>query len=382
MSAVRLVFAIIFLLIAALSQIKAPALFLWQVKVAATEYGHWMVLGPLAVILAGRRRSVVDSVSVGLAVLAAMLFLSSAVRASLFASTARGKMNPVFPVMAGGEKGAPFSMMRLWFGGKSAPVAVQTHDFAEHASTPLRLDFYPAQDRSPAPCVLVLPGGGWERGDRKEFAVMNHHLARLGYAVAAMDYRLAPRWTWPAPQEDALAALGFLKTRAGEFGIDPERFVIFGRSAGGQIAESIAASGERAEIVGCIAFYAPADMRFAFQYAKRTDILNSEKLIKQYMGGTPEERGDAYDSAGAYQLANPRTPPTLLIHGTSDELVWDRQSLRYSDRLRSLEVRHVFLRPPWATHAFDHNFRGPGGQLAAWAVERFLASVTAAPEAP
>ena len=376
MSAIRLVFAAVFLLVAALVLVSAPALFLWQLKVAATEYGHWLVLGPIAVIIAGRRRSVVDSVSVGLAVIAAVLFMSSAVRAMLYAGTAMGKMNPVFPV-AGAEKGRPFSMMRLWFGGKPDATDMQTFDYAEHEGSPLRLDFYRARGRESAPCVVLLHGGGWERGDRREFEVMNHHLAAKGYAVAAIDYRLAPRWSWPAPHEDTLAALGYLKAHAGELGIDPERFVLFGRSAGGQIAESVAAPGDHPGIVGCIAFYAPADMRFAFQYAKRNDILNSDKLLRQVMGGTPTEAAASYQAASAYATANPRTPPTLQLHGNNDELVWVQQSQRYSDRLRSLEVRQVFLRLPWATHAFDYNFNGPGGQIAQWSIERFLASVTA-----
>lgn len=377
MSAARLVFAVVFILVALLTQVSAPALFLWQLKVAATEYGHWLVLGPLAVIFAGRRRSVVDSVSVAFAVLAAVLFLSSGVRAMLYASTASGKMNPVFPAPAGTAKGQPFSLPRMWFGSKAAEVDVQTLDFAEHEGAPLRMDFYPAQGRNPAPCVVVLHGGGWENGNRKEFEWMNHHLARLGYAVAAMEYRLAPRWTWPAQHQDLLAALGFLRSRAEELGVDAQRFVLLGRSAGGQIAESLAASGERPEVVGCIAFYAPADMRFAFQHAKRDDILDSGKLLRQYLGGTPDEVPQRYDDASGYLVANPRSAPALLLHGNSDELVWVQQSQRYADRLRKQEVRNVFLRLPWATHAFDHNPRGPGGQIAAWAVERFLASVTA-----
>lgn len=377
MSAVRLVFAVLLLLIASLVVFSAPVLFLWQLKLVATEYGHWMVLGPIAVMLMGRRRSVLDSVSVGLAVLAAVLFMSSSLRAMLFASTAMGKMNPVFPAAAGATKGKPFSLTRMWFGSAPSPVDIQTFDYSEHEGSPLRLDFYPAQGKASAPCVVMIHGGGWDSWVRTEFAEMNHYLARAGYAVAAIDYRLAPRWTWPATREDTLAALSYLTAHAAELNIDATRFVLMGRSAGGQVAESIAATGEQAEVVGCIAFYSPADMRFAFQYAKRTDILNSDKLLRQFLGGTPTEVPENYDSASGYILANPRAVPTLLLHGVGDELVWVQQSQRYADRLRSLEVRNVFLRLPWATHAFDYNLRGPGGQLATWAVERFLASVTA-----
>ena len=358
--------------------ISAPTLFLWQVKLVATEYGHWVMLGALALILAGRRRSVLDSVSVILAILSGVVFLSSGLRAMLYASTATSKMNVAFPPVPNGAKAEPFSFFRLWAGGKPALVEVQTFDYATHDDTAVKLDFYGAQNRStPAPCVIVLPGGGWEHGDRMEFATMNHYLAQKGYSVAAISYRLAPKSVWPAQQEDLLAAISYLRAHATELNLDPERFVLFGRSAGGQIVEAVAAPANQPGIVGCIAFYAPADMQFAYKYAKRTDILNSEKLLKQYLGGTPTDVAESYDTASGYLHVNPKTPPTLLLHGGDDELVWVQQSQRYSDRLRSNEVRHVFLRLPWATHAFDYNFNGPGGQLATWAVERFLASVTA-----
>lgn len=377
MSAARFIFSVLLFAAASLVVLPAPALVLWQVKLGATEYGHWLVFAPLAVILAGRRRSVLDSASVALAVMAAVLFLSSSVRALLYASTAVGKMNAAFPTANGAAKSKPFSIGRLWFGGRPAAAEVQTWDYAEHEGSPLRLDFYRARGRDSAPCVVVIHGGGWDHGGRAEFPRMNHYLASRGYAVASVEYRLAPRWTWPAAHDDVLAAVSFLKSHAAELNIDPLRFVLFGRSAGGQIAESVASTGAHAEIAGCIAFYAPADMRFAFQYAKRGDILNSEKLLRQVMGGSPDQLAELYESASAYALANPRTPPTLLLHGANDELVWVQQSQRYSDQLRRMEVRHAFLRLPWATHAFDFNLNGPGGQLATWAVERFLGSVTA-----
>ena len=256
---------------------------------------------------------------------------------------------------------------------------MRTFDYASHEGTPLKLDFYRAQGRTSAPCVVVIPGGGWDSCDRKGFAEMKRHLAHRGYAVAAMDYRLAPRWQWPAPAEDVLSALAYLKARSPGLGLDPERFILLGRSAGAQIAGAVSATGEHPEIIGCIMIYGPADMHFAAKYADPSDILDSDKLLRQYLGGTPAEFSGKYDSASAYVLANTRTPPTLLLHGATDELVWARQSDRYAERLLGLGVRHAFLRLPWATHAFDYNFNGPGGQLEAWAVTRFLDSVTAAP---
>ena len=69
-------------------------------------------------------------------------------------------------------------------------------------------------------------------------------------------------------------------------------------------------------------------------------------------------------------------PPTLLLHGTTDALVWYRHSVRLAARLAEVRAPHVYLALPWATHAFEYNLAGPGGQLTRFSVEWFLAAVT------
>jgi len=216
--------------------------------------------------------------------------------------------------------------------------------------------------------VIVLHTGGWENGTRREFIDFNHALARRGIAVASADYRVAPASKWPAQYDDAIAAISYLTSHAEELSIDPKKLVIMGRSAGGQIAQAVAADG-RSGVAGCIGFYTPADMKFAFQYADKKDILNSYRLLVNYLGGKPDEVPDNYASASAYGRVGEKTPPMLLVHGAHDELVWCRQSERFAENLRTEGVKHVFLKLPWATHAFDHNINGPGGQTALWADE-------------
>ena len=226
--------------------------------------------------------------------------------------------------------------------------------------------------------MVVLHAGGWDSGRRDQFVALNHYLARSGYGVAAIDYRLAPRWKWPAQRDDVMAAIRLLQRRAEELGIMRNNFILLGRSAGGQIAEAVAMGANEPSIRGCIGLYAPADLHFAFKYADAKDILNSAKLLRQYLGGTPDEVRQAYDSATANLQVKPGSVPVLLLHGRGDELVWFKQSERFAARLKEASVPHCFLDLPWATHAFDHNFNGPGGQVGSWAIERFLAHVTAA----
>jgi acetyl esterase/lipase len=240
----------------------------------------------------------------------------------------------------------------------------------------LSLDFYPAFGREHAPCVILVHGGGWNGGSAGELPHFNHWLARSGYAVAAIDYRLAPRFPWPAQREDITAAIAFLKSHAAELGIDASRLVLFGRSAGGHLAAATAYTRPDPAIRGIVAFYSPADVHFAWEFSRDDDVLKSPQLLKDFLGGTPETARANYDDASPIRFVDRQTPPTLLVHGQLDTLVWHRQSERLDRRLTEAGVPHAFVSLPWATHAFEYNLRGPGGQLATFSVEWFLTAVT------
>lgn len=368
----RLGLAVFCFAIASMVVLPAPTVWLWKVTLLATEFGHWVVLLPLLLLIFRGRKSRAGLVATGLAMVSVALLLSSAVRAWWGAERVAQELAVAFP---GGEIGEPFAWRELWLGRDTAPVPVQTLEYARHEGVALQLDFYHAQSTQPAPCVIVLHTGGWDGGTRREFEEFDRRCARRGYAVASVEYRLAPRWQWPAQREDVRDAIRYLQNRAAELGIAPQKFVLLGRSAGGQIAEAVAC-GEGDAICGVVAFYAPADMDFAYGYARSDDILNSFQLLRQYLGGSPAEQPAAYASASGYSLVSHRSPPTLLLHGQRDELVWHRQSERLSVRLAEHGVPYFFLQPEWATHAFDFNPHGPGGQLANYAVAHFLDAVT------
>ena len=377
----RFIFTILFLLFGSLAFLPAPTVTLFQIKVAATEYGHWFAIASIALIFLGGRRAALDTASMIIGAITTVLLLSSSVRGSMLASELPAKFDAAIPATAGDTNrgGPPFSWSRLWSFGGPAAVESQVIEYAEHDDAKTSLDFYPAQGRNPAPCVIVLHTGGWDSGLRREFLAFNHHLAQRGFAVAAMDYRLAPRWKWPAQRDDLIAAIDYMQGHATDLGIDGKKIVLLGRSAGGQIAQAVAYGGKKSAIRGVIAFYTPADLFFAFKYAKSSDILNSDNLLRQYLGGTPDEVAKTYEGASGFQLARDTSPPTLLIHGKQDELVWARQSERLDAQLETVGAKHFFIELPWATHCFDYNFNGPGGQIAEWAVERFVERVTASP---
>lgn len=364
---------------AAFAVIKVPTISLFPVAVVATEYGHWLFLVPLVLAFLPAAPTRLNCFATAFALAAAVLFLSSVARAIPVAYQLPKQLAEAFPssaAAAGGNTNTPLSWKKLWFAPQIEPVPVEKYTYAEHAGDALHLLLYRHDENSPAPCVITIHGGGWVDGSASEGATLNHYLAHEGYAVTAIEYRLAPRWTWPAQCNDVLDAIDYLKQHATALGIDPRRLVLLGRSAGGQIAEAVAYGAHDRAIRGCIAFYSPADMNFAFKYARADDILSSLQLVRQYMGGVPTQVRANYDSASGILQASSESPPTLLIHGRRDELVWFRQSERLSARLDHIGIPHCFVRLPWATHACDYNFNGPSGQISTYAVETFLRAVT------
>ena len=352
----------------------------WKLAILAGEYGHWLVLLPLALLVpASAAPGASRPVIVAFCAVAVVGFLRPVCEARRLAAGLPAGLQAAF----GGEaRPCPLDFARLYRGRPTPAARMTTEIFARPGGVELALDFYrPAWAKDapekPRPCVVVIHGGGWDGGDRRQLSAWNERLVARGFTVAAVSYRLAPEWIWPAQRDDVLAALAWLKAHAADLGLDPARLVLFGRSAGGQLATAVGYGSGDPAIRGVIAFYAPQDMPFAWSVSREDDALNSIKLFRQYFGGPPDTpaRQALYAAASGQLLARPGSPPTLLVHGVPDTLAWYRHSERLAAHLSELGVPHYFLRLPWATHGFDFNPDGPGGQLAGEAIDRFLAQV-------
>ncbi len=359
-----------------LTVFKAPTLFLWKVAIIAGEFGYLAAVVPLLLIWLAWAHGGRLGLPILILCLASIALLLWPVAQAAFI----GRKLPAQLARAFGEvklARAPFSFATL---AQVMPeeVKVETMEFQRtRGGRTMELDFYPAVRRTmPAPCVVVIHGGGWDNGDRTQLSQMNHFLAQRGYAVAAISYGLAPEHVWPSQADDIGAAIVFLKANAAHLGVDAQRFVLLGRSAGGQLATAYAYGRTDPAVRGVISLYGPQDQVFAWKYSREDDILNATKLLRQFLGGTPETAGAAYTSASAYLIATKNSPPTLLIHGANDALVWHKQSERMHAKLDELGVPNVFVSLPWATHALDFNLYGPSGQLATYSIEWFLAAVT------
>ncbi|MEJ6732953.1 MAG: alpha/beta hydrolase [Opitutaceae bacterium] len=370
-----------------LTWVKAWNTVVWKAAIVAGEFGHYLGLVTLVlvcVIVAYGAVMVGEDqpywrpagIAVVLALAATGFFLSPVAFAMRVGQGLPAKLQSAFDTKPSSSR--VVDLRRLWVPLPAVqPVRVKTHTFTPiDWPEALKLDFY-ATEQPGAPVVVVVHGGGWDSGDREQLTEFNHWLAGEGYNVAAISYRLAPKYPWPAQREDTLLAIDWLKANASELHIDATRLVLMGRSAGAQIASAVAYGAPDPAVRGLVGLYGAYDMNFVWSISRPDDVLNSTKLMNQYLDGAPTPANQtAYDSASAQGMVRSgQTPPTLLMHGTVDSLCWVKHSQRLAERLDAAGVPHVYVELPWAVHAFDYNLTAPGGQLTAYAVREFLATV-------
>lgn len=232
----------------------------------------------------------------------------------------------------------------------------------EHA---LQLDLYlPAQKAAvPAPTIVFVHGGGWQTGNRAEFAPMAIRMAERGFATATVSYRLSPEARYPAAIHDVKSALRWVRAHAGEYGIDPARIAVAGGSAGGQIASLVgvtngiarfdpdggpgAVSSAAQAIVnidGLSDFTSPAARENEDNPAKRPTAAGS------WLGGSYAEAADTWHDASPTFYVSTKTPPILFIGSAQARFAVGREAMIEKMTAQGVAAQTVLL--PDTPHSF------------------------------
>ncbi|GAA2354234.1 alpha/beta hydrolase [Saccharopolyspora halophila] len=208
---------------------------------------------------------------------------------------------------------------------------------------PLLADLHLPATREPAPVVLFVHGGGWRLGSRTLFCPTwsdwlpgaFDRLVDAGFAVISVDYRLSAEAVFPAQFEDVSAALHWIRARAADLGVDAERIVLWGESAGGHLAALLGLDASRADargVVGVVDWYGPADLD---ALPSRDDPDSREALL---LGAPATHASQLASAASPVARVHSDAPPFHLAHGTADESVPPSQSELLANALREAGV--------------------------------------------
>jgi acetyl esterase/lipase len=206
-------------------------------------------------------------------------------------------------------------------------------------------DLYLPHRSGPLPVVMVIHGGGWANRSREDMTRISRALAERGYAVLNLDYRFAPRYTYPAQLDDLQQAREWLAANAGRYQLDLDRVNAWGYSSGAHLAALLASLEKvpsidqqqkmprlRAVVAGGI----PADLR----------KYSNSPIVMRFMGGALEDMPARYAEASPLYQVSADDPPVFLYHGKLDALVSDDQSIDYYDALVAAGVEtELYLHP-------------------------------------
>jgi len=215
-------------------------------------------------------------------------------------------------------------------------------------------------------------------------------------------YRLCPEVDIYGMIGDAKRAVAWMKSNASRYGVNPEKVVLGGGSAGAHIALLAAYTPGHSELTpkeivdddksvcGVISYYGPTDLQAAYQHEgqqifkdyppvpigpEATKRMGDSGRIDVLLGGHPQDVPDMYKLASPVTHVHHGCPPTLLIQGEQDFITPVDATCALFNKLVESNVPAINVVFPWTDHGFDNLFpqTSPPVQSALYDVDRFLA---------
>lgn len=234
------------------------------------------------------------------------------------------------------------------------------------------------------PCLVWVHGGGWESGDAMMELPLAAEMAKRGYASALVTYRLGEEGRFPNAVLDVAAAVAYLRSHSSLFSIDPERLVVCGASAGGQLASWVGAANGRAEVDGVVfpekvRLWAVVNIDGLVDFTDRALIAQQEvkpSAPTRYLGATFAASPRLWKRASPYFQVSASSAPVLFLDSTAPTpLLPGREQM--TESLKAYGIRAELVTFPETPHTF-WLFEPWQSQVAA-EIDRFLQSLPSNP---
>lgn len=229
----------------------------------------------------------------------------------------------------------------------------------------LPLDLYlPAGSGRPLPLVIWIHGGGW-KGGSKNGVNRASPILRRGYALASVEYRLSGEAIFPAAIEDCKAAVSFLRRNARKYQFDPDRFGVWGSSAGGHLVALLGTTNDVGDfnthpiskktppVVQAVCnWFGPTDFLRMNDFPGRIDHDAPGSPESRFIGGPIQENKEKAARANPITYASKSDPPMLIMHGEVDQSVPYNQSQLLHAALQAAGAKSTLYKVKKAGHGF------------------------------
>lgn len=221
----------------------------------------------------------------------------------------------------------------------------------------LKMDvYYPQTMSKPAPAAVYVHGGSWSSGDKSDGNGMVDvpELLSRGYLAVSIDYRLAPKWKFPAQIQDVKCAIRFLRANAARFNLDPGRIGAWGHSAGGHLVALLGTTGPGDGLEGSSG-YADQSSRVqaVVDMCGRADLhgISADKAASAF--GAADGSINVLVGASPINFVSTGDSPFLIIHGDKDTVVPLHLSQAFYERLEASGVPATLVTVKNADHGFN-----------------------------
>jgi acetyl esterase/lipase len=250
-------------------------------------------------------------------------------------------------------------------------------------------------------------GGAWYMMDKDMLTrPLFRHLVSQGHTVMDVAYRLCPEVDIYGMVGDVKRAIAWMKANASRYGVNPEKIVLGGASAGVHLALLAGYTPQHPELTpedlkstdlsvcGVISYYGPTDLLAGYQHMNQQRLVDldlppvpigpdstmsvrpADWRMDILLGGWPKDTPDTWQLASPITHVHPGCPPTLLIQGNQDLITPVDATCALHTKLVESGVPAINVVFPWTDHGFDLLLPpqiNPVAQSALYDVDRFLA---------
>ena len=207
-------------------------------------------------------------------------------------------------------------------------------------------------------------------GNRKAIERIAAEQLERGFALVSVSYSLSDMAQWPVQCHEAKAAIRYLRANAAGLGLDPDKLIAAGMSAGAHMACVLGVSAdhkklngqlgehleETTKVRGVLALYPPTDfLSVSKDFDGLLDYYSKDSPVTQLLGESISTAPQKSNLASPLTLFERKCPPTFLLHGDADPLVLVNQSIMMHEKLLAAVTDSHLMLIPGYTHG-DYRF--------------------------